>query len=263
MNNKRDNQPDRKMHHASKRLAMLCNCAQKNSSLRLYMVTDCIETHDPLRYTLRSLSIDLLFEMRELGAQSSSEQHFYETEVIHSIDAITEELDIAYTIGFISEMNHSILSREFRVLKDSILARQASRYIGDVRTLFGTSDHAERLIFPKDLFTETDVKKDIKDKHSTNPVPTTIASPRAFFRTENTPQQKIQKGQDIPEEDKKDRKEKILNIIKDKKQVMIKDIVTSITGCSEKTIQRELSALVAQGVLKKIGEKRWSRYELR
>ena len=44
---------------------------------------------------------------------------------------------------------------------------------------------------------------------------------------------------------------------------MIKDIVMSITGCSEKTIQRELSALVAQGVLKKIGEKRWSRYELR
>lgn len=262
MNNKRDNQPERKTQQVSDtRDAMQLRA--KKLVTALYMVTDCIETHDPLRYTLRSLSIDLLFEMRELGAQSSSEQHFYETEVIHSIDAITEELDIAYTIGFISEMNHSILSREFRVLKDAILARQASRYIGDVRTLFGTSDHAERLIFPKDLFTETDVKKDIKDKYPSTPVAPTISSPSTFFRSESATHQKIKKGQIVQEDDKKDRKEKILNIIKDKKQVMIKDIVTSITGCSEKTIQRELSALVAQGVLKKIGEKRWSRYELR
>jgi hypothetical protein len=43
---------------------------------------------------------------------------------------------------------------------------------------------------------------------------------------------------------------------------MIKDVSPLVTGCSEKTIQRELSAMVRSGILKKVGEKRWSRYSL-
>ncbi len=250
--------PDRKNHNQT-HLREGIQLRAKKLVTALYMVTDCIETHDPLRYTLRSLAVDLLFETRELIAQSSSEQHFFETEVIHSIDAIVEELDIAQTIGFISEMNHSILSREFHVLKDTILERQASRYIGDVRTLFGTSDHAERLVFPKDLFTEIDAKKDVKDKESTFYKTHATASPLQTTSSSS----KDKKGQSIQKEDKKDRKNIIINIIKDKKQVMIKDIMLTVTDCSEKTVQRELSTLVAQGVLKKIGEKRWSRYELK
>jgi hypothetical protein len=43
---------------------------------------------------------------------------------------------------------------------------------------------------------------------------------------------------------------------------MIKDVSPLIEGCSEKTIQRELMSMVHNGTLKKIGEKRWSRYSL-
>ena len=35
-----------------------------------------------------------------------------------------------------------------------------------------------------------------------------------------------------------------------------------IASCSEKTIQRELIGMLKNGVLKKTGEKRWSRYFL-
>jgi Fic family protein len=58
------------------------------------------------------------------------------------------------------------------------------------------------------------------------------------------------------------RKEMILNIIKQNKEVTIRDITSVITDCSEKTIQRDLSALVASGVLKREGERRWSKYAL-
>ena len=131
--------------------------------------------------------------MRELGAQSSSEQHFMKQKLSTVLMLLLKSWILHIQLGFISEMNHSILSREFRVLKDSILARQTSRYIGDVRTLFGTSDHVERLIFPKDLFTETDAKKEIKDKYPTTPTSSVVSSPRTFFRPENATQQKIQK----------------------------------------------------------------------
>jgi len=43
---------------------------------------------------------------------------------------------------------------------------------------------------------------------------------------------------------------------------MIKDITSLIGDYSEKTVQRDLVALVKAGVLKKEGERRWSKYML-
>jgi len=45
-------------------------------------------------------------------------------------------------------------------------------------------------------------------------------------------------------------------------KLTIKDFTKNIKDCSEKTIQRELLAMVAKGVLKKEGERRWSKYFL-
>ncbi len=60
----------------------------------------------------------------------------------------------------------------------------------------------------------------------------------------------------------KDRRETILSVIKNKQRASIKDISTIIRGVSEKTIQRELSALVEAGMVLKEGERRWSTYSL-
>ena len=61
---------------------------------------------------------------------------------------------------------------------------------------------------------------------------------------------------------KNSRQSVIIGLLKRKKEIMIKDVSPLISGCSEKTIQRELSAMVAAGILRKIGDKRWSRYSL-
>jgi len=71
--------------------------------------------------------------------------------------------------------------------------------------------------------------------------------------------------------DKQERTDKILSLVKGLpalrgeqagKEVSIKDISIAFTDCSEKTIQRELNALVLKGQIKKTGSKRWSRYQL-
>ena len=54
----------------------------------------------------------------------------------------------------------------------------------------------------------------------------------------------------------------ILDVVTQKAPVHIKDIATDIPNCSEKTIQRELSSLVTDGVVKKEGSKRWTTYSL-
>ncbi|MBI2673985.1 MAG: hypothetical protein HYX23_01760 [Candidatus Zambryskibacteria bacterium] len=61
---------------------------------------------------------------------------------------------------------------------------------------------------------------------------------------------------------KNSRQNIIITFLKRKKEAMIKDISPLIGNCSEKTIQRELSAMIKAGVLRKMGEKRWSRYSL-
>ena len=62
---------------------------------------------------------------------------------------------------------------------------------------------------------------------------------------------------------KSDRRTIILALIKQKPQLAVKDISKSIPDVSEKTIQRELLAMVAEGMLVKKGERRWSTYSLR
>ena len=58
------------------------------------------------------------------------------------------------------------------------------------------------------------------------------------------------------------RREKIISFIKQHNWSSIKDVAKSIPDVGAKTIQRELADLVRTGVLKKEGQRRWSRYNL-
>lgn len=60
----------------------------------------------------------------------------------------------------------------------------------------------------------------------------------------------------------KDRRDAILSIIRSKGSARIKDISMVVRGVSEKTIQRELHALIGERILRKEGERRWSTYKL-
>ena len=58
------------------------------------------------------------------------------------------------------------------------------------------------------------------------------------------------------------RRGRILQVIREKENVSIKDISEIIKDCSEKTIQRELNSMIDDGVVLKKGDRRWSRYSI-
>jgi hypothetical protein len=58
------------------------------------------------------------------------------------------------------------------------------------------------------------------------------------------------------------RRERILQAVKDKGAATIKDITDIVTDCSEKTVQRELMALIKDNIVHREGERRWSKYSL-
>ena len=81
----------------------------------LYMVTDCLEKEDTMKGNLRTLGVGLLSDSHSFVIASVAEK---ELKIEHSKAVISEILsliNIANTMGFISEMNSLILKKEFLV----------------------------------------------------------------------------------------------------------------------------------------------------
>ena len=258
----------------------------------IYLVTNFLSDTEPLKSRLRTLSIELVRE----AAFTRSNGHMTEG---HNLDALRGTiletlslLELSFIAGLLSEMNFSILKREYAVLRDSIEIKKASResrtdnVLGE--TFFGSSFHAEDQTH-KDIIhkghydnamsfrmsdKDTDTKKsDVKNSYQAElPRPDfkNFISPEARHTPPVQPRHitatqiggSVSNVRTTSNVDKEARQSRIIKLVKDSHEVMVKDITIHFPGLSEKTLQRELVALVVKGVLKKTGERRWSRYSL-
>lgn len=93
--------------------------------------------------------------------------------------------------------------------------------------------------------------------------PGSVSDTRMSHSVFNSPIQKDStKGQQNDKlRGQSERAERILDYIRRQGSVSIKEIATTIKGCSEKTIQRELISLIQAGLVRRVGERRWSHYE--
>ena len=151
--------------------------------------------------------------------------------------SLSSVLSIARTGQLLSHMNVEIITREVHSLLQEIAAYEEPRLSLDEAPTLAT----------------------IAKKAQTNGTPG--RAPAAGARPAP-----VGKGhihiKDTPEGYIKDRRETILSVIRDKGRASIKDISTLIRGVSEKTIQRELLALIKEGKVAKQGDRRWSTYTL-
>ena len=158
-----------------------------------------------------------------LGYKDASSQNFIE-ETKSRILELTSLLEIVSKSGLVSVMNFSILKEEFSNLIFSL-----------------TNSLCEQKI-------------SLKDSHI-----------KALFDDTSSHYSLINRSTSKLEESfssKTDRQNTILNLVRTEKELTIKGISQIIKDCSEKTIQRELISLISQGLLKRTGQKRWSRYSL-
>jgi DNA-binding transcriptional ArsR family regulator len=146
--------------------------------------------------------------------------------------ALSSILAIARTSGLLSPMNADLITRETHLLLQEVAAYEEPR-----------------LSFEEDMTLSGIAKKAVAQAIST---PATRRITSGGLR--RAMPHETDKGH------LKDRREAILSLIKDRKEVGIKDISTMMRDISEKTVQRELAALVASGVIIKHGERRWSTY---
>ena len=158
--------------------------------------------------------------------------------------ALSSILSIARTNGFLSPMNTEIITREAHTLLQEIAAYEEPRLSLD------------------DAPTLSHIAKSVLSQKTEN------GSSLAPLRRHNSIAPSVKKmplggkGHIKDTARIKDRRETIMSIMKNKQKASIKDISTLIRGVSEKTIQRELSALIEEGIVSKQGERRWSTYSL-
>jgi len=145
--------------------------------------------------------------------------------------ALSSVLGMARTGGFLSQMNAEIIAHEAHLLLQEVAGYEEPRlFLDEAPTLSKIS----------------------KLQNSNQKEPKQISK---VVR-------RLDKGHVKDTNVIKDRRGAIMSVIRDKERASIKDISTLIRDVSEKTIQRELTALITEGVVNKEGERRWSMYSL-
>ncbi len=201
----------------------------------LYMVTDVMDKDEPLRGKLRVLGVEVI-----------SDIYSNPKNALGKISQILSFLDVARAINLISEMNASVLKQEFLGLEKSVKETQGTPLL--LSELFPSREQSSPFISTGER-PRVGVQKGSTLMKALGEVSNRISSDQG----------KRQK-QDVL---KTQRRSEIINTVKKNNNgASIKDIVLAI-GQGEKTIQRELVAMVKENFLYRTGSKRWTRYFLK
>jgi len=201
----------------------------------LYLILPAFKDAPALRDRVHRISIELI-DASILTPLASRDA------LSRALLALSSVLSIARAAGLLSPMNAELISREAHLLlKEAAVYEEPKLSFEDAPSLAVLSRSAPT---SRQLPRPSAPRRD----HSQAPRP-------ARESASETP-----KASDSAE--KSNRREAILSVLRSKGPSFIKDISTVIRDVSEKTIQRELQALVLDGKVSKTGERRWTSYTL-
>ncbi|HTK33418.1 MAG TPA: DeoR family transcriptional regulator [Candidatus Paceibacterota bacterium] len=211
----------------------------------LYLVSSLLKDEEPIKWELRDKGMDLLSSSFTASSAVPGDKNA----VIQSIFTAALEtmslLNVAHVSHLVSDMNHKILIREIdqvvSLLKERLTASAENAGYVLSEQFFKTPD-----LFSSGFSIGQESIKDTQKGHKK------VIGDKG-----------VSQGQVLVQQKKTQRQEQIVAVLKGQSNLTIKDFSRVIKDCSEKTIQRELLELVEKGVIKKEGERRWSRYSLK
>lgn len=219
----------------------------------LYLVTSLLKDSEPLKGHLREAALSIVSDIsqRVAGENLPYKSVGVEMEISAQITKLISLIDVARTGKIFSEMNGRILYEEI-----TNIAELVSKNIRPENSGMLSADFFSR---QQEDFLSLGGEIENNKGHLQNYPGNSIRHSVNLQQNNKKSLSRISQNKGVQNED---RRNKIVHFIKDKEKVGIADLVGVIKGCSEKTIQREVIALVVEGVLKKEGERRWSRYSI-
>jgi hypothetical protein len=228
----------------------------------LYMITNFIKDNEPLKWQIRDNGISLMSLNISFSTVSLSERK----ELLNEFHALALEIvslaRVAHHAGLVSEMNFTILAREFGNLV-SMLDKAENKEANEQTVILdpGFFDMPTAALPTQTEAIAPVAPQEISKGHFSRTSIPAKSTPSISHKPEYLPLKDL-RDQAEKKDDKNSRQAAITKLLSKKSGLSIKDFAASISGVSEKTIQRELLAMVASGVLKKEGERRWSTYSL-
>ncbi len=220
----------------------------KKIGTAIYLVSKLVED-EHLRVSIRESSLKLLHHLlsylKDKRRESIIKAH-------HELYGTMSFMDIMHQSGYVSDMNHRIVSNELVSFQKKIFD-------------FFHTHHREKGINISDLFSSTEEKKASEELHKHSPIEIKKESISSSEFTPNQEKISLQKKsiQSKKLSPKEKRHKNILDILKQKKDASVNDICSLFKDCSAKTIQRDLKELIEKKKVVKRGDRRWATYNLK
>ena len=244
--------------------------AEKNDRSQNVPSTTRISNTNDVSVDLSSRTLQVLLSEVESLVYLSI-RHYYQDrlQVLSDLSQMTFYINALKMRGSLSETNHSALTFAYSSMIE------AYRHVYGDHTATATQwSITDKSLKDIDLKLSDDVEedtralstqnkiivKDIIQPESAKKSPQVTESHRSHITTVNSALQPVYSDRHKASADRQgNRRSEILKILS-RSPITIKDISNQILGCSEKTIQRELNSLLEDGVIDRVGEKRWSKY---
>lgn len=225
-------------------------------SSALYLLTNLWNDLEPLKWSIRQKNLDLISEASRYHYEHLLSRSEVTNKLLGRVGEIISLLEIAFSAGLLSDMNLRVLREEYLYLT-RILREKENTFITLPKDFFSDATLGDREVFPQALsLPHTMGAEDISKGHKGHIKD--ISTKMSFTKKQTVPKSRPSTSHN----ENNDRREAIIKLVKNMGEITIKDAVLVIKNCSEKTIQRELISMTESGVLKKTGERRWSRYSL-
>lgn len=207
----------------------------ENISSAVFLVSDIMSDDGELKTRIKDLALRLIAGCSSINHSSIGDG----IRNIHNLEAIALNLSSLFQVssvsGVVSAMNSSVIREEIKNFIDELVSYTKS-----------VQNQALSLIQENTKISEPNVIATVREPTTAESAAQKNLNGQVATQTKTT---------------RKDARERIiLEFIKTKDSVNIKDISRNVRGCSEKTIQRELLKMVDTGLIRKTGERRWSRY---
>jgi len=214
----------------------------------VYIVTDLLSDREAIKWTLRRVCIELLEDSMLFMRKGFSSSRA--TDLRSRISEIITLFEIASSSRLLSEMNTKLLHSVFDELSE--LFGEIEKKTQLQSHMFEVSDIPEQLSIVSDDMKSYETSSNLYDMSFKKDVP--VLKDKSSEEADGN-------NQGVSRE-AADRKKHIISVLKDRRIATINDIKKSVDGVSDKTLQRDLSSLVQENVLKRNGTRRWTTYSL-
>src|SRR3989344_2590047 len=214
----------------------------------LYLLTNHIQRDEPIRRIIREHALLLLDAVLSIRDEMRSPESMEIASLQSSIRFLISLVRMLVASGSVSHQNADIVIESIDELGNFVVSSQRSTLSENVGLLRQDLDIPETFIGHratrnrvtlKDIKDTGDIKDDTRIKDASR-----LSVKESLSDTVSG------------------RKQSILEILRSGGELGIRDVSSNVPQYSEKMVQRELAELIALGLVRRAGTKRWSRYSV-